>query len=79
MPDPRPRGVLSNADIARSKQEALDAFYRHRSESLRGSNTTAGPGSTGTPPAPKPQPVPKRRRPGILGYVADAFSATTGQ
>lgn len=76
------RGVLSPGytpeQIKRSKEEALAAFYRHRSESLHNSHTTAGPG-TDAQPAPQPQPAPRKRRPGLFGYLADTYDAATGQ
>jgi len=76
------RGVLSPGytpeQIKRSKEEALAAFYRNRSESLHNSHTTTGPG-TDAQPAPKPTPAPRKRRPGLFGYLADTYDAATGQ
>jgi hypothetical protein len=77
------RGVLSPGytpeQIKRSKEEAQLAFYRLRSESLRNSHTTTGPGTDGQPARPQPQPAPRKRRPGLFGYLADTLDAATGQ
>lgn len=75
MPDAR--GALSPERI-KAKEEALAAFYRHRSESLRGSNTAVGPGTAGQPAlSPKPAPT-KARRPGLFGYIADVMDSAVG-
>ncbi|WP_066803232.1 hypothetical protein [Sphingomonas asaccharolytica] len=75
-------GALSPDEIARRKkihEDAMEAFYRHRSESLRVNNTVTADGPP-PPPPPPPQPALQRRssRPGILGWVADAFENATG-
>ena len=74
-------GKLSSKAIGeqQAKQEALEAFYRMRSESLRNSHTTTQEGPSGPAPVqPQPPKPAKARRPGILGYIADAYESATG-
>jgi len=55
----------------RTTREGAIAYLQRRSESLRDSHTTTGPGTSAAPQRPRPALQTQQPRPGILGYMAD--------
>lgn len=69
-----PRQVRNGQAVS---DEAMAAFYRHRSEALRRTTTVAKPGTTGTPAATPAAPAPQPTV-GVFDYIVSALKGHPG-